>query len=248
MLRPLFLRRLRKYVAALPALAFGFMASPAFSLTTVNINASAITPGTSVASFLGATLSTIGATTFSTSTTPGINPTGVIGVSGGYVPTEVDVHGESLTLSFGTTGAVVNEITLGMLYLKGEAGDTYSEAAQLQTTGGSACGSGATAFCILSASGVWRGALNNGVQILSPATASGGGIFKITNPFGTETITSIDFLPWSIVGADASNSDFGLVSVTYTTAATLVPEPGTFALVSLGLLGLAVAGARRARD
>ena len=38
MSQPLLLRKLRKYVAALPALAFGFMASPAFS-TIVTINA-----------------------------------------------------------------------------------------------------------------------------------------------------------------------------------------------------------------
>ena len=45
MSRPLFLRKLRKYVAAIPALAFGFVASPAFS-TVVTINASGVTAGT----------------------------------------------------------------------------------------------------------------------------------------------------------------------------------------------------------
>ena len=55
MSRPLFLRKLRKYVAALPALAFGFMANPAFS-TIVTIDASGVTTGASSASFLGATL------------------------------------------------------------------------------------------------------------------------------------------------------------------------------------------------
>ena len=244
MSRPLFLRRLRRYVATLPALAFGFMASPAFSVSTsVNINASGITSGSSSASFLGSTLVSLGGS-FTTTSTTGILPSTLIGVSGGAVADEIDISGEKITLSFGSTGAVVNQITLGLLFLKGVAGDVINEAAQLQTNGGTACASG-NAFCILSATGVWRGALLPASATLSPATAGNGGIFKITNPFGTELINSIDFMPWAISGAGATNSDFGLVSVTYTT--TAVPEPGTLALVGLGMLGLAVAGGRRAR-
>jgi hypothetical protein len=51
-------------------------------------------------------------------------------------------------------------------------------------------------------------------------------------------------MPWAITGTGAANSDFGLVSVTYST--TAVPEPGTLALVGSGLLGLAFAGRKRA--
>jgi len=138
----------------------------------------------------------------------------------------------------------VNEITLGLMYVAGATGDIFSEAAQLQTNGGTSCASGTVAACILSASGVWRGS-TLGVTTVSPGTAGSGGIFKIANPFGSELITSIDFIPWAIAGSGASNSDFALVNVTYTT--TAIPEPGTVSLVGLGLLGLAFAGKRRAR-
>jgi hypothetical protein len=49
-----------------------------------------------------------------------------------------------------------------------------------------------------------------------------------------------------IAGTGSANSDFGLVSITYTT--TAIPEPGTLVLVSLGMLGLVFAGRRRARS
>lgn len=244
MSRSLFLRRLRKYVAALPALAFGFMASPAFS-ATVTINASGVTAGTTSASFLGATLTSTGGK-FTTTTTVGTNPSTVIGVSGGSVSNEIDISGDKITLNFGSTGAIVNEITLGLLFRSGVSGNVYDEAAHLQTNGGTACASGALSPCILSAAGVWRGA-TAGIQILSPATSGNGGIFKITNPFTSALINSIDFKPWGIppgVGG-ATNSDFGVVSITYTT--TAIPEPGTFAMVGLGILGLAFAGGKRKR-
>ena len=245
MSRPLFLRKLRKYVAALPALAFGFMANPAFSTTTV-IDASGITVGTSAATFGDATLTTSPSGTF-TATTVGSLPWSVIGVSGGSVSNEIDIGvpgsipAEKITLSFGSTGVVVNEITLGLLFRSSVTPNVVNEAAHLQTNAGTAC---ASAICTLTATGVWRGAFT-GVETLSPATTGNAGVFKVTNPFGSELINSIDFMPWAISGAGAANSDYGIVSVTYTT--TVVPEPGTFVLVGLGVLGLAVAGSRRAR-
>jgi len=244
MLRPLFLRKLRKYVAALPALAFGFVANPAFS-TIVTIDAGGVTTGASTASFVGGSLTTTGGT-FTKSTTAGQQPSSVIGVKGGFLANEVDVSGEKLSLNFGSNAVIVSEITLGLLKRKGVDGNANDEAAQLVTNGGTSCASGAIGFCILSAagSGVWRGK-PDGVDNLSPANTGNGGIFKITNPFGTELISSIQFLPWAISGTGAANSDFGLVSITYTT--TAIPEPGTLALVSLGLLGLSFAGGRRAR-
>jgi len=243
MSRPLFLRKLRRYVAAIPALAFGFVASPAFS-ATVTVDASGITIGTHTASFLGSTLTTSPGGSFTKSTTSGLNPTTAIGINGGYLPNEVDTASEKLTLTFGSTGAVVNEITIGLLFQAGVSGNAINEAVQLQTNGGTACASGTTIYCILSASGVWRGGVS-GVTTISPSTAGNGGIFKITNPFGSELITSIDFLPWAIYGDGAANSDFALVSVKYTT--TAIPEPGTLSLVTIGLLGLAFVGGRRAR-
>jgi hypothetical protein len=226
-------------VAAIPALAFGFIASPAFSATVV-VNASGVTAGATSASFLGGTLTSTGGS-FTKSTTSGVNPNAMIGVSGGYIGTEVDVFGETLKLTFGTTGAIVTEITIGMIFLSSAGGDDFNEAVQFQTNGGTNCASGGT-FCILSASGVYRGS-TLGVTNISPATAGNGGTFRVSNPFGTELISSIDLIPWSIGAAGPRNSDFGLVSVTYTT--TAIPEPGTLGLVGVGLLGLAFAGRKR---
>jgi len=250
MSRPSFLRKLRKYVAALPALAFGFMGSPAFS-TIVTIDASGVIAGSTSASFLGATLTSVGGK-FTKSDTTGTNPRTVIGVSKGYLDKEVDLSDEAITLDFGPLGAKVSEITLGLLFRNGVSGNVVDEAAELLSNGGTGCASGVIMPCILSAAGVWRGSPAS-VTTLSPATAGNGGIFKITNPFPVspgspngELISSILFNPRNIFGVGAANSDFALVSVVFDTNAVLVPEPETLTLVSLGMLGLAFAG-RRAR-
>ena len=244
MSRPLFLRKLRKYVAAIPALAFGFVASPAFSIT---IDASGVTSGSNTANFAGATMTSTGGN-FTKATSPGVNPTQYIGVSGGAVANELD-GSQKITLSFSGGGAVVSEIVIGMLFPHGQAGDLFNEAAQMQTIGGTSCQTG-IAICILSATGattaVWRGS-TSGVQNLIPATGGNGGFFTITNPFGSDVISQLQLLPWLIAGSGAANSDLGLKSITYTPVA-VIPEPGTLALVSLGLLGLAFAGRRHARS
>ena len=235
-----FLRKLRKYVAAIPALAFGFVASPAFS-TVVTIDANGITAGTNTANFVGATMTSTGGN-FTKATSGGVNPTQYIGVSGGAVANELD-GSQRITLGF-SSGAVISEITLGMLFLAGQAGDVATEAAQLQTIGGTSCAAGGFVFCTLSAAGSFRGS-TLGVTNLSPATGGNGGIFRITNPFGSDLISELQMSPWLIAGTGAANSDFGLVSITYTT--TAIPEPGSLALVGLGVVGLALAGRRSAR-
>lgn len=78
MARPLFLRKLRKYVAALPALAFGFIASPAFS-ATVTIDASGVTAGATSASFLGA-ISTSTGGKFTTTAIPEPDTFAIVGL------------------------------------------------------------------------------------------------------------------------------------------------------------------------
>jgi hypothetical protein len=243
MWRVVFPRKLRKYVAALPALVFAFTASPAFS-TIVTIDASGINAGGNSDSFLGATITSTGGN-FTEVLANGTSTT-VIGVSTGFVANEIDLDGEKITINFGSTGAVVNEIVLGLLYLKGQWGGAADEAARLITSPGTVCDNNSSTMpCVLAATGVWRGA-TTGVTQLSPPTEGSGGIFRITNPFGSAVISSLDFLPFARTTAGgAADSDFGIVSVRYTT--TAIPEPGTLLLVGLGALGLGFAGRRRSR-
>jgi hypothetical protein len=246
MSRALFLRKLRKYVAAIPALAFGFVASPAFS-AVITVDASGVTAGATSASFVGSTLTSTGGS-FTKTTTTGINPSVAIGVSAGFAANEIDISGEKLTLHFGSTGAIINQITIALLHNVGVSGNTFNDAAHIQSNAGTSCGVGSPSGlpCILSSSTSWRGATTKVTELSAP-TSGNGGIFRITNPFNVnELINSIDFMAWSITGVGATDSDFALVSVTYTT--TAIPEPGSFALVGLGILGLAAAGRRRARS
>jgi hypothetical protein len=233
-----FLRRLRRYVAALPPLAFAFMGSPAFSAT---INASGFTVGQTSATFSNATVTATGGS-FTKVTSVGTSPTSVVGISTGFVANEADVDAEQFTINFSGGGAVVSEVTLGLLFQKGQWGVAVDEQARLKPTTGST-GDCSTLNCLLSANGTFKN-LAAGVTGLSPGVEGEGGIFKIVNPFGSAVISKLELLPFNAGGSGATASSFGLVSITYTTAA--IPEPGTLTLVGLGTLGLALAGRRRA--
>jgi hypothetical protein len=79
---------------------------------------------------------------------------------------------------------------------------------------------------------------------LSPALEGDDGVFTIRNPFGALAVSRIELraaldpsLPPTHV-----NADYAFGSLTY----AVIPEPGTFVLAGLGLLGLGAA-CRRAR-
>ena len=233
-----FLRRLRRYVAALPPLVFGFVGSPAFSAT---INASGFTVGQTTANFSNATVTATGGS-FTKVTSVGTGSASVVGISPGFVAHEVDLHGEQFTINFSGGGAVVSEVTLGLLFQQGQWGAAVNEQARLKPTTGST-GDCSTLNCLLSADGTFKN-LAAGVTALSPGVEGQGGIFTIVNPFGNTVISKLELQPFDAGGSGSTASSFGLVSVSYTTAA--VPEPGTLPLVGLGALGLGLAGRRRA--
>jgi len=237
MSRSFFLRKLRRYVAALPPLAFGFMGSPAFSAV---IDATGFTVGQTSANFSNAAV-TATSGSFSKVTSVGTGATTVVGISTGFVATEADIDGELFTINFSGGGAVVSEVTLGLLFTQGQWGGAANEQARLKPTTGIS-GDCSTLNCLLAADGTFKN-LTAGVTTLSPGTEGQGGIFKIVNPFGSTVISKLELLPFDVGGGSSgANSDFGLVSITYTT----VPEPGTLALLGLGSLGLALAERRRA--
>lgn len=230
-----FLRRLRRYVAALPPLVFGFMGSPAFSET---INATGFSVGQVSANFTGATVTATGGS-FTKVTSVGGGAASVVGVSTGSVPLESDTDGEKFTINFSGGGAVVTQITLGLLFRQGEWGVAGNENARLKTNTGD-CSS---MNCLLSADATFMG-LTSGVSTLSQGVEGQGGIFRILNPFGSTALTQLELIAFANGGSGSANSSFGLVSLDYTT--TAIPEPGTLSLVGLGALGIALVRRRRA--
>ena len=230
-----FLRRLRRYIAALPPLVFGFMGSPAFSAT---INASGFSVGQTSANFTGATVTSIGGS-FTKVTSVGSNSSSVVGINGGFVANESDTNGEQFTINFGGAGAVITEITLGLLFEQGEWGVAGDEQARLKTNNGDC----STLNCLLSADATFRG-LTAGVSTLSQGEEGQGGIFRITNPFGSSVINTLELIAAANGGSGSTNSSFGLVSIVYNTP---IPEPGTLVLVGLGVLSFGLLQRRRAK-
>jgi hypothetical protein len=228
-----YLRRLRRYIAALPPLVFGFMGSPAFSAT---INAAGFSVGQTSANFTGATVTGIGGS-FTKVNSVGNGATSIVGINTGFVANESDADGEQFTINFSGAGAVVTEITLGLLFREGEWGVAGDEQARLKTNTGNC----STLNCLLAADATFND-LTAGVSTLSQGVEGQGGIFRIINPFGSTVITQLELLAFANGGSGSTNSSFGLVSVVYSP----VPEPGTAVLVGLGALGLGLARKRRA--
>lgn len=97
---------------------------------------------------------------------------------------------------------------------------------------------------------VWSGP--GSVTNLSPSIGSGGAVWRITNPFGSiNDIYKIEFTALAGVSADIcgssgtdvckNQSDFTLVQFQYEP----VPEPGTHAMLGLGLIGIGLLARRR---
>jgi hypothetical protein len=229
-----FLRRLRRYVAALPPLVFGFMGSPAFSDT---IDASDFSVGQTQAVMQGVTVNATGGS-FTKIQSVGNGSANVVGISTGFVPWESDSDGEQFTINFGGSGAIVSEITLGLLFREGEWNSAGDELVRLRTNTGDC----STLNCLLSADATFKD-LTAGVSTLSNPVEGQGGIFRITNPFGSTVISQLELLASTNGGSGSEDSSFGLVSLVYNSP---IPEPGTLVLVGLRALGLGLAGRRRA--
>lgn len=226
----------------------GVLFSASASATIITINGSDFTNGLSSQTIGGlnwvATQSSGPQRTFQKKTLGGY--TGV-GLSGGATSDEIDI-GEFLTGSIPVGGLPfwVPSITIGVLFDGPEFGDVQ-EVAKVTINSLSLGSQSYTLTNTFESSGpdvaVWSGP--GTVTNLSPSTSGSGAVWRITNPFGSiNDITSIQFT--ALVGSCGSGScnnqsDFTLVQLKYEP----IPEPGTYAMLGLGLISLGLLARRR---
>lgn len=170
-----------------------------------------------------------------------------VGISGGRTGDEIDV-GEVLTAT--TTGLPfrVFSFTLGALF----DGPEFSDVQEVAKVTIKSISQGVLSYTLTNTwdpdplvhdSAIWTG---SGVLAnLSPSTATGGAVWKITNPFGPiQDIVWIQFTALNGVcgnGPCTNQSDFTFVGLEYAP----VPEPGTTALLGTAMVALGLLARRR---
>jgi len=159
----------------------------------------------------------------------------VVGVGGGYVNGEIDVSGESITITFDNP-FILSTLDIGVLYANGNYHDWVNEKAKIVADG--------TAYYLTVTDGYnanWTG--SGSVTNLSPALDDYNGLWQISNPFGNTPVSKLEFYAVKQPGAgcNAHNSDFGI----YQIQGTVVPIPPTILLLGSGLLGFGLLGRRR---
>lgn len=164
------------------------------------------------------------------------------GIGGGFADAEIDLNGEKLTIEY-SSPTVITELIFAFLYPNGGWSDVVNEVARVTVVSPTSLVGELTATG--STTATWTGS-GSAVVNLAAAVAESGGVWRITNPFGSTAVQKIEFTAVAVVGGpnDSTNSDFGIVSIT--DAGGEVPEPASAALTGLGLI-LAAVGARRLR-
>ncbi len=164
------------------------------------------------------------------------------GIGGGYADAEIDLNGEKLTIEYAAP-TVITELIFAFLYPNGGWSDVVNEIARVTVVSPTSLVGELTATG--STTATWTGS-GSTVENLASAVAESGGVWRITNPFGSTAVQKIEFTAVAVGGgpSDSTNSDYGIVSIS--DADGEVPEPASAALTGLGLI-LATFGARKLR-
>jgi hypothetical protein len=147
-------------------------------------------------------------------------------------PGEIDI-GESVNASF-SKGIFITNFKLGLLFDGPEYGDV-NEKAQITATYLDNSVHSFTFTATGKTSGIWTGA--GSFVNLSQAVEGKGAVWSISNPFGDVRVKSLSFTALTGVcgaagGTCKNQSDYTLISI------SAVPEPETYAMMLLGLLGV----------
>lgn len=167
-----------------------------------------------------------------------------VGISGGRTNDEIDLN-ETLTGTAVGGAFTLDYFTLGVLFDGPEYGDVQ-ERAQVTAHlygGGTLTGILTNSFQTGTDIATWSRA-GASVFNLSPSTSSGGGVWRVSNPFGNVAITGLQFtaLPGTCGNGSCGNqSDYTLVNA----SVRAVPETSTLALLGLGLLAIGLVKQRR---
>ena len=149
----------------------------------------------------------------------------VVGIKGGEVSGEIDIDGESITITF-TKPFILSNLELGLLFKSGNRGDKVNEKAKIVADG--------VAYYLTVIDGYtadWTG--SGSVTNLSPGLNGYNGLWQISNPFGDTPVSKLEFYAVKQGSGGHADSDFGI----YKIQGTAVPIPGTILLFGSGLFG-----------
>jgi len=149
----------------------------------------------------------------------------VVGIRGGKVSGEIDLDGESITITF-TKPFILSDLELGLLFKSGNHSDKVNEKAKIVADG--------VAYYLTVIDGYtadWTG--SGSVTNLSPGLNGYNGLWQISNPFGNTPVSKLEFYAVKQGSGGHADSDYGI----YKVQGTAVPIPGTILLFGSGLFG-----------